>query len=384
MLHISRLKTRFKSLHPSWTPSSARIAENAFESLKSILSRSSAIWSESTRFLLPHRPFSLQSVAASRNKGVELLKTANKLSVSIRPFCGLPKRSFPVTSVPTRPISLERIGKRHYSPNWNYQKGYRAWNSPDGLFHLSWRKPISLIIAANVGVYLMWATVGNTQVGHQWMTENWMVSVTTWKSHPWTLITSAFSHSSMLHLLFNMIAIGTIGRDLQVMLGNRRFLSLYLGAAVMGSFGHLWWSSARQPANWVPRSETIPIYILADGTMLLPRDVDTYVKVHGELPPSTPLHYVSVSEDHVWAPALGASAAAAALFGLAATLWPQRSFLFLVFPVRASRLLAGFIAFSTFSLLLSPDSHIGHAAHLSGLAVGVATALLTRGKVLKL
>jgi len=213
------------------------------------------------------------------------------------------------------------------------------------------------------------------------MTENWMVSASTWKTHPWTLFTSAMSHSSFLHLLFNMVAIGSIGRDIQTVVGPRAFLALCAAMAAAGSLGHLAWSAPRMPANWTPRSEFIPVYILPDGTPLLQSQVEAYTKVHGK--PNVEVRHVFMSEDHVWEPGLGASAIASGLFGMSAVLWPRKQFIVFVFSTHASKLLLYFTAFSTLSLLLNPESRIGHAAHLSGLGVGVLAAILLRGRSMR-
>lgn len=178
-----------------------------------------------------------------------------------------------------------------------------------------------------------------------------------------------------------MFAIGTIGRDIQTLLGPRGFLMLCGATAVAGSLGHLAWSTSRMPAGWTPRSEVIPVYILPDGTPLLQNQVEAYTKVHGR--PNVEVRHVFMSEDHVWEPALGASAVASGLFGMSAVLWPRRQFVVLVFTTHASRLLLYFAGFSTLSLLLNPESRIGHAAHLSGLGVGVLAAVLLRGRAIR-
>jgi membrane associated rhomboid family serine protease len=51
----------------------------------------------------------------------------------------------------------------------------------------------------------------------------------------WRLITSAFLHGSVLHLLFNMYALYLFGPFVERALGTVRFLAAYLTAAVAGS-----------------------------------------------------------------------------------------------------------------------------------------------------
>ena len=51
---------------------------------------------------------------------------------------------------------------------------------------------------------------------------------------PWTLLTYAFLHASVGHLLFNMLLLYFFGGDLDKFLGRARFLVLYLGGALSG------------------------------------------------------------------------------------------------------------------------------------------------------
>jgi membrane associated rhomboid family serine protease len=50
--------------------------------------------------------------------------------------------------------------------------------------------------------------------------------------HVWQLVTSAFMHADFTHLLVNMFPLWMFGRDLERLLGSRRYLALY-GAAVL-------------------------------------------------------------------------------------------------------------------------------------------------------
>jgi len=54
--------------------------------------------------------------------------------------------------------------------------------------------------------------------------------------HPWQLITSAFLHASVSHLLLNMFALRIFGRDVERALGPLRYCALYL-AAVLSAAG---------------------------------------------------------------------------------------------------------------------------------------------------
>jgi membrane associated rhomboid family serine protease len=55
----------------------------------------------------------------------------------------------------------------------------------------------------------------------------------------WRLITSAFLHANILHLLFNMLALWWFGAPVELFLGRARFLLVYLVSGLAGSAGAL-------------------------------------------------------------------------------------------------------------------------------------------------
>ena len=58
-------------------------------------------------------------------------------------------------------------------------------------------------------------------------------------SRPWTIVTYAFLHADVLHLLFNMIGLYFFGPRLEMVLGARRFLGLYFTSAVVAALASL-------------------------------------------------------------------------------------------------------------------------------------------------
>lgn len=60
---------------------------------------------------------------------------------------------------------------------------------------------------------------------------------------PWRLFTVMFTHSpgTILHILFNMLALWMFGRNLEQLIGHLQFLVLYLFAGVGGSLGVMLW-----------------------------------------------------------------------------------------------------------------------------------------------
>jgi membrane associated rhomboid family serine protease len=57
---------------------------------------------------------------------------------------------------------------------------------------------------------------------------------------PWTLITSAFLHGGLLHLLGNMLFLWAFGPNVEDRLGRPGFLALYLGGAAASGALHAW------------------------------------------------------------------------------------------------------------------------------------------------
>jgi membrane associated rhomboid family serine protease len=64
-------------------------------------------------------------------------------------------------------------------------------------------------------------------------------------SSPWRLVTSAFLHVGIVHLLMNMYALWAVGSFLEIMLGRWRFLVVYLASALGGSLAVLAWAEYR-------------------------------------------------------------------------------------------------------------------------------------------
>ncbi|MCD6292052.1 MAG: rhomboid family intramembrane serine protease [Deltaproteobacteria bacterium] len=52
----------------------------------------------------------------------------------------------------------------------------------------------------------------------------------------WTLISASFLHGSLLHLLFNMVALNQLGRITAEIFGLRRFLIIYIVSGVIGFY----------------------------------------------------------------------------------------------------------------------------------------------------
>ena len=52
---------------------------------------------------------------------------------------------------------------------------------------------------------------------------------------PWTIFTSLFLHASFGHILGNMITLYFFGKNLQLLIGSKRFLIVYFAGGILGS-----------------------------------------------------------------------------------------------------------------------------------------------------
>ncbi len=90
------------------------------------------------------------------------------------------------------------------------------------------------IIAACVLSYVLQLTVSD------W-TARWAFAGFLGEQEPWRFLTAAFLHAQgqPLHIVFNMVALWTVGPYLEAALGRWRFAALYLLSAIGGSVGYL-------------------------------------------------------------------------------------------------------------------------------------------------
>jgi membrane associated rhomboid family serine protease len=63
----------------------------------------------------------------------------------------------------------------------------------------------------------------------------------------WQLVTSTFTHVSLFHIGFNMMALWVLGPQLEMMLGRARFLAVYLLSGLAGSTAVYWLSGTYTP-----------------------------------------------------------------------------------------------------------------------------------------
>ncbi|HZZ50722.1 MAG TPA: rhomboid family intramembrane serine protease, partial [Pseudonocardia sp.] len=108
---------------------------------------------------------------------------------------------------------------------------------------------VYLLIAVNVLVYVYTATEASSfQYNSEApLFEAWsLLPPLVWQGQWWRLVTSGFLHFGLIHLAVNMWSLWVIGKDLERLLGRRRFLMVYFGSLLGGAVIALLFS----PANY--------------------------------------------------------------------------------------------------------------------------------------
>jgi membrane associated rhomboid family serine protease len=139
---------------------------------------------------------------------------------------------------------------------------------------------------------------------------------------PWTLITHMFVHANFDHLFWNMLFLFFFGVELERRVGETRFLEIYMLSGLAAALGQM---------------------LVSTGTLL------------------------------------GASGALYGVMGCLAIIAPEiRVLLFFIIPLRIQYAVVLF-AFMDFMMMGTGDS-IAHAAHLTGLLVGLAFGYMMRNQ----
>ena len=101
------------------------------------------------------------------------------------------------------------------------------------------------LIAACTAVWLVEVLLGFLSPTLQnWLIYRGMLAPATMLAEPWAIVTSMFLHSpnSILHILFNMIALYSVGPVLERLIGHWRFLGLYMISGLGGALGMMVWA----------------------------------------------------------------------------------------------------------------------------------------------
>ncbi|XVF54207.1 hypothetical protein PTKIN_Ptkin05aG0161900 [Pterospermum kingtungense] len=227
------------------------------------------------------------------------------------------------------------IPKRRFDVGPNFGRLKSQWRS--WLQRFTANDMVLGLIITNVAVFLLWRIADR-----QFMVNNFMISLDNFKSgHLHTLITSAFSHIDIEHIVSNMIGLYFFGYSIGRTLGPEYLLKLYLAGAIGGSVFYLVHHaflalSSKGQAMWMDPSKT---------------------------------------------PGLGASGAVNAIMLLDIFLNPKATLYFdFIIPVPAM-LLGIFLIGKDILRIIEGNSNISGSAHLGGAAVAaIAWARLRRGR----
>lgn len=177
---------------------------------------------------------------------------------------------------------------------------------------------VGQLLLVNILMYVF--TRGNPAL----FQELWLVPAQV-LTKPWTLLTYQFLHDlgGLSHILFNMLALFFFGRKLEMLLGSKSFLKLYLTAGFAGAVVHILWT------------------------------------------------LLTMSQGGLYVPMVGASAAVyGVLFGYA-KYWPRdRVLLWMVVPVQVRHLVIGLTVLSLWLGLGGAGGGVAHFAHLGGFLGG--------------
>ena len=195
------------------------------------------------------------------------------------------------------------------------------------VLRLTWQlaPAVSIIIAINIAVFVLWHIAERVPRLEIFMAGNFLASTLhLQEGHVWTLVTSAFSHFELWHIVLNMFVLWSFGVTLEQFWQRRMFVSFYLIASVAGSACHCLASS----------------YLLGENAL----------------------------------PALGASGAVSGLLMAYALHFPRRKILlFGVLPIPALVGVIAFVGIDVWGLIEQSrggGASIGHGAHLGGALTG--------------
>lgn len=219
---------------------------------------------------------------------------------------------------------------------------------------LSGDRAVGALLAANISVFAAWQ-LAEGGAARRFMHRNFLCSDAAvtheWRVH--TLITCAFSHVEVWHLVSNMVALYFFGRSVGQHIGGRRLLYLYATGGVIGSAAHILYYRLSAQSERRRRRQRF--------------GGDFFIYDHFRDSP----------------PVLGASAAINAIVAYDVLLNPMKIIMVnLVIPMPAAVLGGLFLSRDIFFALNGgATTRESHAAHIAGAGVGsIAYLLLSRGR----
>ena len=221
------------------------------------------------------------------------------------------------------------------------ERGPLGWLDPNGSM-------VKALILANVVVFLL-DLLTNRHLTDLLLLHPWYVR----QLQLWRLVTYQFAHGGFMHLLFNMYGLWLFGRGVEQLLGQRRFLQLYLFSGIVGAGLWLlanWWGGGM--AVIVEESGAMGRYLYKSLEQL-----DLVLKDHPD--------YRLVS---VYGGCVGASGALFGVMAAAAMAFPN-AVISLLFPPISLRMKTFIWVYALLEVVMAFDSHsnVAHLAHLGGM-----------------
>ena len=139
-------------------------------------------------------------------------------------------------------------------------------------YHPNRQTTIWVLIAINFLVFIF------TQLNLR-LENNHALSLDTFLSQPWTILTCMFVHADFWHILFNMIALYFFGIFLLQLVGTVRFLAVYLVGGLVGNLLFLLFANygiAAKPSDYVVGASGA-IYALGGALAVIMPTLKVYV-----------------------------------------------------------------------------------------------------------
>lgn len=115
-----------------------------------------------------------------------------------------------------------------------FNRDYMRSPSPGGQINPANWSAVTLIIAINLAVFLLWQVAGDTE---RFLAVHFRCSWTRLsEGYVWTLLTSVFSHKDLFHVAMNLMVLHFFGRRVEDWLGARAFWVFYLVSGAFASF----------------------------------------------------------------------------------------------------------------------------------------------------
>ncbi|KAL8234565.1 hypothetical protein R6Q59_020665 [Mikania micrantha] len=123
--------------------------------------------------------------------------------------------------------------------NTNYGDQEKAYLKAPTRGPVNNRRLTNILLAINVLVYV-------AQVASQGQVLMWGAKINSLidKGELWRLVTSAFLHANVGHLMINCYSLNSIGPTMEHLSGPRRYLAIYVASAVTSSTVSYWFSKA--------------------------------------------------------------------------------------------------------------------------------------------